>query len=699
MLEKIKEISNSKRFEYLVLFGVSILIYKIFFPSYFESIITAAFSEFLVFGLVILGINYTSELIKDRFDNPISIVLNKGIFVALIFLILTISSFLLPDNLSNYSKNLIYIIFSTLLFLVFVWVAVYLFSVQKGLFYLGQKRDLSKYFNAMCLFLALTSIMRMLNEYIKENIDEFSGFFSMLPYFEQALAVVTVLLIVINSLRVSWIAFLSKKQKMSLILLSIVLSTVYIIINIMINSYNDGLSEMLLSYSPGFHTFFAFLMLYGAIYYGVIFFTALFHLPTAEAFDRKAEEVTSLVDLSKLLTQVFDFKELAETITTTTIKVSSSEAAWLVTNEDDNFQIKSVINISYVEANEILNIWLETEPGRIEEVKNINSSLLSREIKSDFSNFQTVAVAPLRVHNKTNGFLFVARKNGLNFDKEDRKVIGAYADYAAIALENAILLKKSIEKERLEKELDVAREIQYKILPTQNPLVKNLDISSLFVPAFEVGGDYYDFFELDNDKFGFVIADVSGKSIQAAFIMAEVKGVFESLAKIIDSPRELLSKVNEILVNSLPQQSFVTAIYGTIDLNKGILKFARAGHTPLIHISGDSCFQRVPKGLGLGLDKSKLFYENIQEKELHLKDDDLIVLFTDGITEAKNADNDDFGIEKFQRLLTENKSLESEHLANKIIKNVSLYSTNKSQHDDITLVIFKWRNFKNKNSE
>ena len=123
-----------------------------------------------------------------------------------------------------------------------------------------------------------------------------------------------------------------------------------------------------------------------------------------------------------------------------------------------------------------------------------------------------------------------------------RTAINTFSDYASVAIENSLLLEQSIEKERLEKELDVAREIQKKILPAKNPEFENLSVTSVFIPAFEVGGDYYDFFEISKNKFGFIIADVSGKGITAAFIMAEVKGIFSSLSRMIESPKRNSNK-------------------------------------------------------------------------------------------------------------------------------------------------------------
>ena len=290
-----------------------------------------------------------------------------------------------------------------------------------------------------------------------------------------------------------------------------------------------------------------------------------------------------------------------------------------------------------------------------------------------------------------SGAIIVAKKNSSIFNDEDVNAINTFSDYATVAIDNARLLEESIEKERLEKELDVAREVQKKILPLKHPEYKNLDISSVFIPAFEVGGDYYDFFEISPAKLGFVIADVSGKGISAAFIMAEVKGIFESLSKTITKPRDILISANQILKRALDRSSFVSASYGIIDIEKEILTISRAGHCPAILIRDGKTQILKSSGIGLGLNFSEHFDNSLDETEINLNEEDLIVLYTDGITEAKNTSMEDFGLNNFEKILIENSQLTPDEIANKVIREVTVFSQSHSQYDDITLVIFKWK--------
>jgi phosphoserine phosphatase RsbU/P len=419
-----------------------------------------------------------------------------------------------------------------------------------------------------------------------------------------------------------------------------------------------------------------------------LFFITLFHLPTAEAFDRKAQEVNSLQYFSKLINEVLDFKDLSETVSEIAMKLCNAEAAWIIWLEEKENKIISLNNISKSQAEEITAFIFNQEI--LNQARTEVASLERLNLINPDNIYTSAASAPLKTHNETRGYILAVKKNNFIFDEEDRDAMDTFSDYASVAIENSRLLKESIEKERLEKELDVAREIQRKIIPAKNPEYKNLSISSVFIPAFEVGGDYFDFFEISEDKLGFVIADVSGKGISAAFIMAEIKGIFESLSTIIESPKEIIIKANQILKRTLDRRTFVSAVYGIINFSAGTITVTRAGHCPMILIRDGEALNLKPSGIGLGLNFTNYFEETLEEIQLDFEDDDIFVLYTDGITEAKNNLLEDFGEKEFKKIILENAGCTADEISNKVIKEVTLFSQTNSQHDDITLVIFKW---------
>lgn len=677
MREQINFFTRARGLENAILIAILLFLFNLVFPQH-DSIILSVINELLVFFTILFFYNYFHNFLSSKVDSPLSLVLNAGILAALIFFIVSIANSILKSAAGSKGIGFFNSLFSVLLAFVFIGAIIYIFSTFRELYFLHQKKERRTYFNTMLFFFAFSFFSNILIKIDKE-----------LDYTHQAFFYVTIILIFLNSLRVAWIAFLPKKQKYYLLIISVVLSVLFGI-NSALVVHDNIIGKILYTFSPGLHTLVLLVMIYGTNYFGVIFFTTLFHLPTAEAFDRKAEEVSSLMDLTKLITQVFDFKELAETITTITTRVCNSDSAWLMTKRSKNFELSSIHNINFEDADKITNNLLSRGENNFDEIEIVRYDMINSITHKNEGEFKSIAVAPLKVHGKINGYLFAARLRENNFDHDEKKSVQAFADYAAVALENAKLIEESIEKERLEKELDVARDIQKKILPNKIPASNRLEISALFVPAFEVGGDYYDFFELDHERFGFVVADVSGKGISAAFIMAEVKGIFESLSKIISNPRELLIKANDILKGSLDKRNFVTAIYGVIDKNSGLLNFARAGHTPILYCSGGKVERLQPAGVGLGLDYSSTFASSLKEMEIQLKNNDIIVCYSDGITEAKNNREEDFGYERLDFLILKNCKKSLDTISNEIMKELSVFSQNHSQHDDITLVIFRW---------
>ena len=687
--------SHSKKLENAIFISVLLFIYKIIFPIS-DTLTLLIINELLILLSVFAWVNYVSEFINPKLRKPISLIINTGILNALVFFIISISSWLFSEAENSITNsNVIYVLFSTIIVFVFIGSLAYIFSVYKNLCFHRQKKDPTLYFNTMIVFFLITSISTAFFSQSSKVIDletisngEDSFLFAVFYW-------ITISLIFMNSLRVAWIAFLNKKQKIALLIISVVLSMLSWT-NFSTLSANEF--DLIRNFSPALEQLLSFVMVYGAIYFTVIFFTTLFHLPTAEAIDRKSQELTSVKDLSILMNQVFDFEELSETITSTALKVSNSDAAWIIITENNKIDLHSIVGLGIIDANLISEFLIKNNLLSDYEVNITDLTIFDKKYKIPKS-IKSIVSAPLSVHNNNKGFLFAARKTSRVFEEEDSKPVGTFAGFAAVALENAKLLEESIEKERLEKELDVAREVQYKILPQKNPIYNNLEISSLFVPAFEVGGDYYDFFKISKSKLGLVIADVSGKGIEAAFIMAEVKGIFASLSKLYENPKDLLIMANSILEDNISKKSFVTAIYGIIDTEKATFTFARAGHSPLLYFSGNKIDRLVPKGIGLGLDYSDKFNNTIKEMEIKLNNNDIITLFTDGINESVNEHLEEFGYNRLEEIIKNNSELAVEELSNRIMKSVTTFSRNNSQHDDITLVLFKWKSHTNYKGE
>jgi sigma-B regulation protein RsbU (phosphoserine phosphatase) len=253
------------------------------------------------------------------------------------------------------------------------------------------------------------------------------------------------------------------------------------------------------------------------------------------------------------------------------------------------------------------------------------------------------------------------------------------------------LLREQAEKERLEEELRIARQIQMSLLPQGTVGVAGLRIAALCLPAAEVGGDYYDLLPLEGSRLGVVVADVSGKGTSAALYMAELKGLVLSLARVYDSPGKLLKEANGILSANMDSRSFVTMTYAVFDVAARRMRYARAGHNPIIQLEHASRRTRVlaPQGLGLGIDRGPRFDAILEEAEVPLAAGDVFLFFTDGVSEAMNERSELFGEDRLRELLEHKQALDSDALKEAILADVRGFVGGASQHDDMTLVILK----------
>jgi sigma-B regulation protein RsbU (phosphoserine phosphatase) len=257
------------------------------------------------------------------------------------------------------------------------------------------------------------------------------------------------------------------------------------------------------------------------------------------------------------------------------------------------------------------------------------------------------------------------------------------------------LLAEMAEKKRLEEELRIARDIQMSLLPQGAVRVPGLEMTAHCSPAREVGGDYYDVLPIDDERVGILIADVSGKGTSAALYMAELKGLMLSLSQIHTSPRELMLAANRIIADNLDSRSFITMTYVVVDVGRRVMTYSRAGHTPLIHLTGSGLARRAriltPDGMVLGLkfDRGEKFAAALEEVSVALGPGDLVALFTDGLSEAMNASDEMFGENRLSTLIEEHADLPFDELRERILREVRDFSGEAGPHDDMTLILLR----------
>lgn len=315
---------------------------------------------------------------------------------------------------------------------------------------------------------------------------------------------------------------------------------------------------------------------------------------------------------------------------------------------------------------------------------------------------RSVLAAPLASERGTIGVLQVVnRTDGGTFTDDDLAFLEALAGSVAVAVENARLLAETRAQlealqraseehaalEALRRELDIAREIQQSILPRRFPERGQIDLFATMLPARDVGGDFYDFFALDDQRFGLVIGDVSGKGMPAALFMAVSRTLMKATALSGLGPAACLQRVNTLLRTENPSDMFVTLFYAILDMRSGELSYSNGGHNPPFVIRAGAAVEAIPAGGALlGVLESPQFSEH----RLQLHRGDTLLLYTDGVTEAANSADLLYGDERIAGFVAGGGYATSEQLVHALIGDVARHSEGIAQSDDITLLAMRY---------
>jgi serine phosphatase RsbU (regulator of sigma subunit) len=518
----------------------------------------------------------------------------------------------------------------------------------------------------------------------------------------------------VNAFRLSWIVYLTKREKVFTLVYAFLLFVVLTLVNVF--SHTGPVQQLLLYHSHPLREFTGLIALFGNVYAGMAFVSTLFHLPTAEAFERKTSEVTSLHNLGRLINQVFDFDELIDTVTSMTLQVCEAKACWLeIVHRGDHpppstperpvrtmtggeiVRVLGMRNISPEDIDRLLPFGESTLRDIVVSERKpivIDDLLTDPRVKAGKKEIEqmgarSLVVVPLLSHTEITGILYAAKETEHGFFKDDVEVISAFADQATIAIENSRLIDESIERERLAREMMLAQEMQKRLLPQNLPHVPGVELDAVSTPALEVGGDYYDVAILGERRLGVVVGDVSGKGVSAAFYMSEVKGIFQSLSRIHSSPRDLLLHANEVLSGSIDRRWFISLIYSVLDIDTGVLRIARAGHCPMLLATTRGVRYIRPPGMGLGLSGGSAFSGAVEEEMLQLSPGDVCVFYTDGLTEARNGE-DEFGYTRLEEAMAGLRDKKASEIRELLLGEVRAFTNNQSLHDDLTLVVLKW---------
>ena len=561
--------------------------------------------------------------------------------------------------------------------------------ILRDLIYYRSKKGTRKLFSLTLLLL----VAYVICTHFSGRFYETAGAFSEKTTVERILYGALLFFILLLSLRTAWVNYLNKRQKIAAFWGGILIFPGAIMLT------RSATYQHIFYYSVTLGTFDLFVAHFLNVYIAIALISLLLHLPTASIFDRKMKQISSLHNLSQVINSVLDYDKVVTKITELVTNVLDCKYSWLEL-ADGNSDRLVVASAKGLTNRDLETMNLNSHSGVSGWIIQNKRSILVNEVGKDArakylrdwkKDIGSLLGVPLLSQNQIMGILYAMKEDEFGFDHEDQQMLQAFANQATIAIENARLVEESLEKERLEQEMRVAHQTQMKLLPQRRPEIQGLDIDAICIAANEVGGDYYSFVELSPSRLGIVIADVSGKGISAAFYMAQLKGIIDAFSKIYESPKVLLQKLNRTLYDNIDRMSFVSLIYAVVDTNKKRLNFCRAGHCPVFYYStrDKKVHTLVPAGIGVALDKGPIFDRTIEQIEICFNPGDIFVFYTDGLSEARNQNQEEFGEQHLQQIISQGNQLSAQELKTAIVDELRQFIGAARTYDDMSLLIVK----------
>jgi len=417
-----------------------------------------------------------------------------------------------------------------------------------------------------------------------------------------------------------------------------------------------------------------------------------FNLETIKA-EHKAFSI--LNEVSKALIFFMPLEELLDHVMDLISQHLPMDRGILMLKEGNPAQL--IPKVVRINNRKLKNQKIKVSQSIINTAVNKHSSVLTYDAQSDSrfraqesvikSNIHSAMCVPLWNNKEIIGVIYSDRISILEqFSDEDLKLLTLLSNLAAVKIENAKLYEQSIEKEKMERELRLAAQIQKDFLPKKNPEEKNLEIAGSNIPCYQVGGDYYDFIAIDSSRLGITIADVSGKGVSAALLMASLRAAFHSEVHPHYKLEEMAFRLNDFIHRSSAPNCFITFFFGEINKKSGQLKYINAGHNPPFILDRNGKVHRLEScGFCLGMFPSVVY----EVKEVILKAGDIVLLFTDGIIECRNKENDEFNEKRLISFLKKNSKLSASKIIERIGHKLDLFTSGTDQIDDMTLVVIK----------
>jgi sigma-B regulation protein RsbU (phosphoserine phosphatase) len=406
---------------------------------------------------------------------------------------------------------------------------------------------------------------------------------------------------------------------------------------------------------------------------------------TNRRLDLKIQELNTLFELSKEFNAVLDAEKLVKLLIFSLMGQVGVSRYVVFLREGKSMKVAVSRLDGQFEDERFLKSLAEVDsPARISDIKKRNLQFVREKLES----LGVKAIVPMQIQQELRGMLCLGEKMSReDYSVRDLEFLYSLGNLAIISLENARLFKEAIEKQRLEDELLIAREIQKGLLPSRLPEIPNFEIAATNISSKQVGGDYYDAISLGNSRYVIAIGDVSGKGTPASLLMANIQASIRALVPFDISMSELTKRVNDLMYENTSSDRFVTFFWGLLDAEKKGLTYVNAGHNHPYLVRSDGRMERLEKGgMILGIMSTLIPYE---EETVYFNPGDSLVLFTDGVSEAMNKSAEEYGEPRLENVLQNTRERSAQEILDAIHQDVKKHTSDFPQSDDITLLVLR----------
>ena len=454
------------------------------------------------------------------------------------------------------------------------------------------------------------------------------------------------------------------------------------------------------------HAFLLLTAFFAAFYSLMGLLVTLFNLPISGVIEQRRNEIVSLQRLTQIIQRGQTATEIYQTLLTSTVATVQADAAWIETEagSPDGDAAEPLVLRHHIAPEQVAALHANSHLHELRTVDFINNNLTTNAL---FNNrklpFRSLAMLPLSGQKNAYGTLYLLKNQVQGFDHEDLGILQTFTSQAVLSIENLQLVATSLQNQRTQDELKIASRVQDSLIPKNLPTDNWFDISSHSLAAKEVGGDFYDFLHLPGRRLAVLIGDVSGKGITAAFHMAQMKGIFHALMQEnplaksdrdkFPLPSRFMTQANAALAHCLERSSFITSTLYIIDYEQGGFMFARAGHchTLYYHAMREEVFYFESAGLGLGIIRNEGYEKHIKNQFYDYSPGDVMVIYTDGIVEARGTGDTEYGEERLKQRLEESYYLEADEIKTFILDDLNKFTQGYPVHDDQTLLVIKFK--------